>query len=669
MELSMTVLRCPDQVAPEARTVSGGEFHVGRGPDVDWVLPDPDRLLSKRHFAVAYLGGSWQIADTSTNGTYLNGEGEPIGRGAPRSLRDGDRVRLGAYEIEIRVVEQPAYGDSRGAVAGYGGAPGRSSQTPFGDPFAQDLLAPAPQARRPFDEAAYPDLGLAPGAQLPHDFDPLAPEHGDDPYGGGFRGPVQSDHSSSMEDALIPPPVAGYVTPHTGGAMPGGNVIPDDWDNLLDDIAPPPQTPASPITPSRTPSSQPHAFEDPAPFGSPGRPGQAVPFSAAPSHQPAPGPTTAPFGNSPQGSPLTGPAATQALEASPFGTPPGQPAAMPRSPAPPAKLPEPMDFDDPLAPLEEAPRPPPAQPMPVANAGAPVVRQRTPRQATPPSTSWEADPFHDQPGPGPEMPATMRSAAGAIGDVDPRAGRQAIPTPGEFPPLDEPSDLPGVDLPAPARPASPVAAPTRPAAAPTSSAPAADNGAALAAFFKGAELSGAAPADPLAMMTGLGEAFRALVAGLRQVLIARATIKGEFRIEQTMIRARGNNPLKFSANDDDALTALLGVGRRTDMAPAAAIEDSLRDLRLHELATMAAMQVAVRALLEELSPDKIRAGTDQGGMAVLPAQRKARAWDAFEARHAHVVRALVDDFDSIFGKSFARAYERALDEISLRERQ
>jgi predicted component of type VI protein secretion system len=54
---------------------------------------------------------------------------------------------------------------------------------------------------------------------------------------------------------------------------------------------------------------------------------------------------------------------------------------------------------------------------------------------------------------------------------------------------------------------------------------------------------------------------------------------------------------------------------------------------------------------------------------VLPAQRKARAWDAFEAKHAGVVQALVDDFDSIFGKSFARAYERALDEISQRERQ
>ncbi len=677
MELSMTVLRCPDQVAPEARNVSGGEFHVGRGPDVDWVLPDPDRLLSKRHFAVAYLGGAWQVADTSTNGTFLNSEGDPIGRGATRSLRDGDRIRLGAYEIEIRVVEQPAYGDARGAVAGYGGAPGRSGQTPFGDPFAQDLLAPTPPPRRPFDEAAYPDLGLAPSAQLPHDFDPLAPEHGDEPYGGGFRGPVQSDHSSSMEDALIPPPVAGYVTPHAGGAGSGGNLIPDDWDNLLDDIAPPPQTAGSPTSPpsqrSRTHSRTRRRL---APRGFPA------------------------------------------------GSPPRHPIQqrrdrwLRRS----AILPRERRRRDRCPPLEASPFEPAASPeigdAATASADSEIAGSdgfhrssgtaggTAAASATDASTecgrhrwcvsahrvrqihlrpSWEADPFRDQPEPAPEVPATMRSAAGAFDDAAPRTAQHSIPSPGQFPPpstadlapspFDEPSDLPQGRprslLPGPPAPGPrhlPPAA-SAPASSPTPPAPAVDNGAALAAFFKGAELSGAAPADPLAMMTGLGEAFRALVAGLRQVLIARATIKGEFRIEQTMIRARGNNPLKFSANDDDALTALLGVGRRTDMAPAAAIEDSLRDLRLHEVAVMAAMQVAVRAMLDELSPDKIRAGTDQGGMAVLPAQRKARAWDAFETRHATVVQALVDDFDSIFGKSFARAYERALDEISLRERQ
>ena len=75
----------------------------------------------------------------------------------------------------------------------------------------------------------------------------------------------------------------------------------------------------------------------------------------------------------------------------------------------------------------------------------------------------------------------------------------------------------------------------------------ADDGALLAAFLEGAGMRDAHPTDPPATMLALGKAFRNLVAGLRAVLIARAQIKSEFRIEQTMIQARGNNPLKFSA--------------------------------------------------------------------------------------------------------------------------
>ena len=100
-------------------------------------------------------------------------------------------------------------------------------------------------------------------------------------------------------------------------------------------------------------------------------------------------------------------------------------------------------------------------------------------------------------------------------------------------------------------------------------------------------------------MEALGAAFRALVSGLRRALMARAAVKREFRLEQTMLRSQGNNPLKFSADDEDALRALLGAGRRTDMNAADAVADALRDVRLHELATVVAMQSAVRALQEE----------------------------------------------------------------------
>jgi type VI secretion system protein ImpI/type VI secretion system protein len=165
-------------------------------------------------------------------------------------------------------------------------------------------------------------------------------------------------------------------------------------------------------------------------------------------------------------------------------------------------------------------------------------------------------------------------------------------------------------------------------------------------------------------MRAVGAAFRATVSGIRQALIARSSIKGEFRIEQTMIRARGNNPLKFSADDDDALSALLGVGRRSDVSPDAAVADALRDMRLHELATVAAMQGGVRALLAGLDPAKLFAEA-AGGM--LPAQKKAKAFEAYEKLHETVTRALADDFDSVFGKAFARAYETALREISAKE--
>ncbi len=194
-----------------------------------------------------------------------------------------------------------------------------------------------------------------------------------------------------------------------------------------------------------------------------------------------------------------------------------------------------------------------------------------------------------------------------------------------------------------------------------------DDGALLAAFLEGVALRDARPTDPPATMLALGKAFRAMVAGLRAVLIARAHIKDVFRIEQTMIQARGNNPLKFSAGDDDALTALLGAGRRIDMAPHEAVADALRDIRMHEFASMYAMQSAVRAVLDGLDPAKLRVQVEQaGGMALLPAQKKARAWDAYEALHTRTVQALTDDFDSVFGKAFARAYERSLHEPVVR---
>ena len=212
------------------------------------------------------------------------------------------------------------------------------------------------------------------------------------------------------------------------------------------------------------------------------------------------------------------------------------------------------------------------------------------------------------------------------------------------------------------RPTAPPPPPVVEEGAPPPAAPqpAASDTALLAAFWRGAGVTATGESDPVAMMEAVGKLVRVTVDRLRAVQIGRSAIKREFRIQATRFRFGDNNPIKFSADTDAALQAILG-GKR---APDKVVGEILDGIRTHELAMIAAMQDAVRVLLDTLSPDHVRAAAEEHGRAsVLPLQRRARAFEQYELLHAKTVRAMADDFDSVFGKTFALAYERvALDE-------
>jgi type VI secretion system FHA domain protein len=205
-----------------------------------------------------------------------------------------------------------------------------------------------------------------------------------------------------------------------------------------------------------------------------------------------------------------------------------------------------------------------------------------------------------------------------------------------------------------------VAEPSKPERAPPTDAT--GDGNLVAAFLRGIGLAETALSEPEKTLEHVGAAVRATVSGLRQVLIARASIKDEFRIAQTLIRAKGNNPLKFSLNDDDALATLMG--RRGGMSPEEAIAEAFADLRMHELATVSAMQEAMRVLLAQFDPESIDRKVKANALDIHPAQRKAKAWEIFVQQHRSVTQALADDFDSVFGKAFARAYEQAIEKLT-----
>ena len=78
---------------------------IGRALQNDWILPDPDRFISGKHALVDCKSGVYYLADMSTNGVYVNEEEEPLGKGNPRRLFDGDRVRMGDFEMAVTVDE------------------------------------------------------------------------------------------------------------------------------------------------------------------------------------------------------------------------------------------------------------------------------------------------------------------------------------------------------------------------------------------------------------------------------------------------------------------------------------------------------------------------------------------------------------------------------------
>jgi predicted component of type VI protein secretion system len=81
--------------------VNGGR--IGRHTSNDWVLRDPERFVSGRHAAIEHRGGTWLLRDTSTNGTFVNDADEALGPDRIHQLANGDRFRIGEYEIEVEI--------------------------------------------------------------------------------------------------------------------------------------------------------------------------------------------------------------------------------------------------------------------------------------------------------------------------------------------------------------------------------------------------------------------------------------------------------------------------------------------------------------------------------------------------------------------------------------
>lgn len=97
------LLEGPERLRGAAREwiLDAGSVVVGRGEEADWVIPDPERVISKSHCRIEADAGTFLLTDMSTNGVSVNGKAIAHGRAEP--LENGDLLGLGDVLLRVEI--------------------------------------------------------------------------------------------------------------------------------------------------------------------------------------------------------------------------------------------------------------------------------------------------------------------------------------------------------------------------------------------------------------------------------------------------------------------------------------------------------------------------------------------------------------------------------------
>lgn len=312
-----------------------GSLTIGRAAQNNWILQDPERILSSNHCVVHYRDGGYFLTDTSTNGTFLNDSDQRIPRNQTVPLGDGDRFVLGDYEIEVSLIPgaaELAEIEPEGPLTDIvptppvspvvGGVRPASSPAVLGKPSFADLLAEEqehlglrPPAGRPGqggvvtepppdlltpDRAFFEPPEVIPGTppipsvalpeSIPAEIIPLAPSHAEvlipeiPDFAAAPAGPPSAESAAGAIPAI--PDLATAPAGAAEPAAPAEAVIPEDW-WLTPSPAPVVELPAIKAAPP-SPPAEPVRIETPPKPPIPQRPVPVPPAPAVVEPPPAP---------------------------------------------------------------------------------------------------------------------------------------------------------------------------------------------------------------------------------------------------------------------------------------------------------------------------------------------------------------------------------------------
>lgn len=181
----------------------------------------------------------------------------------------------------------------------------------------------------------------------------------------------------------------------------------------------------------------------------------------------------------------------------------------------------------------------------------------------------------------------------------------------------------------------------------------------LALFFEAAGIGtqpSMRPEEIAEFMQVTGTLVREITGGLMTMLRGRMEIKNQFRVSKTILRPTGNNPLKFSLTPEDALRLLLVEKKPGFLKAVEAVQQACTDIMNHEMASTAANQASLLAILKQFDPQNFSQQYEEGFVF----QKKSKCWETYCQAYPELIKNAQENF---FGEEFADAYEEQMQKL------
>ncbi|PKF63490.1 type VI secretion system-associated FHA domain protein TagH [Psychromonas sp. psych-6C06] len=646
MSIEITIIYSPDSVQISQPSFifpeEGGT--LGRAASNFWVLEDPNKYMSSVHAKISCEAGQYFLTDLSTNGTFINGASEPVGNGNQVVLNEGDHFTISDYEFVAKLSNSmsanmpfaaPENNDpfadfSAGAQSNVNND--FASVDPFkddaSDPFKNDLDDPfafnnTPSNNDPFAQVSLGNTvdSIAPSIQSEAQTDPLAlldkvdvanndpfsmASVGSDPFA-DVGATATNNLSDSVSDNRVMNESVQWPT-----ASPEKSLIPDDWDDWDDDLLGSDPAPANTFQPSSIPEpviNQPQVS-----------PASATPQTFA---------STLDSFNAVNGAEQVDDLMVEqpAIVNDPFAQPAQTSAFSQTQTIPDDPFTEQVEVE--LSPFQPT-HDPVADTGPVASVASASMVGATATLAEPKQHNTHSEQAYQQ--------LTVKNQQLELQNQQLRTEVEALKQ----------------QLLVAQQPAQPSTTPAMSASG--------DLNRVVDAM--GLAKWNLDDAKKIQINDTVGLLMRETMQGMMQVLKFRKKIKEEFRINVTTIQSVENNPLKFSANIDDALENMFIKENNAYKAPVDAVKEGFQGIAEHQVAVVAGMQAAFRGLIERFDPNHLESRFEKyKSTSLLSLGSKTKRWNAYKEYHKGLVDNLDDSFQHLFGYDFVQAYEEQMQSL------